>query len=86
MSALPKVDRATEGAIRRASAESVLRGSDEVKAIYKAMPAQTQSWREAMTQGLENPDLRRLVVREVNDALGNFLSPLPHRCGDIRRW
>jgi hypothetical protein len=71
---LPKIDRATESALRRASAETVLRGSLEVQALYRAMPKQTRSWRAAMRQGLENPDLRRLVVREVNDALGNYLS------------
>lgn len=180
---LPAIDRASEGALRRASAETVLRGSDEVKAIYKAMlppvpnghirlfrgeredsdsikqyeeyglipddstghwftndaregmdfadggdlyyldipravamefknptgflvpgnlaehataitgrsvdlvramPQQTRSWQAAMSQGLDNPDLRRLVVREVNDALGNFLSLTPAEAGAIR--
>lgn len=72
---LPSIDRATEGGLRRAAAETVLRGSEEVKALYRAMPAETRSWRAAMRKGIEtNPDLRRLVVREVNDALGNFLS------------
>lgn len=82
--ALPKLDRATEGALRRASAETVLRGSEEVKALYKAMPKQTRSWRAAMQTGLKDPDLRRLVVREVNDALGNFLSLSPTEANAIR--
>lgn len=82
---LPGIDRATEGALRRASAETVLRGSQEVKARYRAMPGQTRSWRAAMRQGIEtNPDLRRLVVREVNDALGNFLSLSHAEAGAIR--
>lgn len=81
---LPAADRASEGALRRAAAEVVLKGSPEVKALYKAMPAQTRTWHAAMSKGLDDPDLRRLVVREVNDALGNFLSLTPAENGAVR--
>lgn len=72
---LPKIDRRTEQALRRLSVNAVLRGSPEVQALYKAMPKQTRSWRKAMREGLEtDPKLQQLVNREVNDALGDFLS------------
>src|SRR4029450_2259356 len=67
---LPKADVATEIQIRRWALNTVLRGSDEVKAIYKAMPRQTRSWRDASRQALEeNPQLVEQVSRDVNDAL-----------------
>jgi len=74
MGFLPSIDRRTEQAFRRVAAESVLRGSPEVRALYKAMPKQTRSWRAAMRKGLEDPQLQQFVMREVNDGLGDFLS------------
>lgn len=81
---LPAIDRATEQALRRAAVETVLRGSSEVQTLYRAMPAQTRSWRRAMRQASRNPKLRRLVVREVNDALGDFLSLAPTERNALR--
>jgi len=71
---LPKLDKKVETGLRRLGVNAVLLGSDEVKAIYKAMPRETRNWRDAMRKGLENPAEKELAGREVNDALGNFLS------------
>jgi hypothetical protein len=82
---LPRGDIAVETGLRRAAINTVLRGSTEVKALYKAMPKQTRSWRAAMKQGLENnPNLVDMVSREVNDALGDYLSLSPVERGAIR--
>lgn len=72
---LPSIDRATEGALRRASAEAFLRHQPEVRRILNTMPKQERSFRAAAEKALnDHPDLRRLTVREVNDALGDYLS------------
>jgi hypothetical protein len=82
---LPTVDRATEGAFRRASLETMLRKSPEARAIYKAMPAETKSWRTAMREAAKDPKLARGVEREVNDALGSYLSLTAAERGVLRQ-
>lgn len=71
---LAPADVASESALRRAAAETVLRGTQEAKRIYRAMPAQEKSWRAAMVQAAEDPAVRQLVIKEVNSALGDFNS------------
>jgi len=83
---LAPLDRRSEQALRRASLEAVLRGSPEVKAIYRAMPKETRSLREAMRQAAKgNEDLRRLANTEANRALGDYLSLSPAEQTYMRR-
>jgi hypothetical protein len=72
---LAPADRAYEGLLRRAAAETELRRSPEVRARLKAMPKETRSFRQAAREELEqNPELARHVSAQVNSALGDFLS------------
>lgn len=73
---LPRADKATERRLRRAATNEILRSSPEVKAIYKTMKKQgSGTFHDAVTKAIaDDPHFRDYVVREVNDALGNFLS------------
>jgi hypothetical protein len=73
---LPQADKAYERKLRQAATNMVLRASPEVKSIYKQMKRQgTNDFHAAVTKAIEgDPNFRDHVVREVNDALGNFLS------------
>lgn len=83
--ALPRIDKATEQAFRRAGVEATLRGSPEVRAIYKSMPRETRNWREAMRKASLDPKTQRMVGREVDDALGSYLSLTPFERGTVRQ-
>jgi len=77
--ALPHLDRASEGFLRRVGVNTELRRSPEVRAVYNQMDRGTRSWRAALEQadragGPRADAIRSGVSREVNDALGNFLS------------
>jgi len=82
---LPMIDKATEGAYRRAAIETTLRKSPEVKAFYKKMSPQSRSWRAAMRKASTDPDVQRMVSREVDDALGSYLSLGPRERGIVRQ-
>lgn len=69
---LPKADRASEGMLRRAAVNAAL--GPEARRVYRQMPKQTRDWHQAYLKAATNPDSARLASREVNDALGNFLS------------
>lgn len=71
---LAPVDKASEGFLRRAGAETALRRDPLVRKRVKQMPKETRSLRTAMRQELSsNPDMTRLVDKQVNDALGDYL-------------
>lgn len=82
---LPMIDKATEGAYRRSAIETTLRKSPEVRAIYKSMSRQSRSWRGAMRKASTDPDVQRMVSREVDDALGSYLSLGPRERGIVRQ-
>lgn len=69
---LPKADRASEGMLRRAAVNAAL--GPEARRVYRQMPKQTRDWHQAYLKAATNPDSARLASREVNDALGSFLS------------
>lgn len=81
---LAPIDRATEGALRRAAANALLSSSPEVKQLAKAMPKQERSFRAAARQALDDPKIRREVVDEINNTLGNFLDMSPFERGVLR--
>ncbi len=83
---LAPLDRRTEQALRRTALNAVLRGSPEVRMVYKAMPKQTRSLREAMRRASKgDEDLRRLANTEADRALGDYLSLTPAEQGALRR-
>lgn len=81
---LTPIDRASESGLRRAATEAALRRDPKVREIYKAMPKQTRSMRAAMKEAAGDENLRRLIVREVNDTLGDYLRMSSLERGAIR--
>jgi hypothetical protein len=76
---LPHLDRATEGFVRRWGVNTELRRSPQVRAMYRTMDKGTRTWAAALERadrihGAGADAIRNSVSRQVNDALGNFLS------------
>lgn len=69
---LPKLDRASEGMLRRAGLNAAL--GPEARTVYRSMPKETRDWHAAYVKAAEDPAAIMEAGRQVEDALGNFLS------------
>lgn len=82
---MPITQAASEGFLRRAAIETLIRKDPLVRKMYKRMPKDTREWHVAAMKAFEqDPGLQAAISKQLMDAMGDYFSMGPVERHHIR--